>query len=447
MASPSPHEPAMSARVQLDLLDTPALQRLERTVGAQLDQLKAQRLALDLTRGKPAADQLDLSNALDGILRGNYTTSDGADARNYGGLRGIPEARRLGAELLDTPFEYVLAGGNSSLQLMHIVVENALAYGLFGPGSAWATEATERHAPVKFLCLVPGYDRHFAINESLGIEMITSPLGKDGPNMAELERLVAADPMIKGVWCVPQYSNPTGITYSDDVVKAFARLPRAAGRHFIVMWDNAYAIHHLEFPARRIPSLLTLARDAGTADHVVMFASTSKITFAGAGVAFLAASERTLANIEKHLATATIGFDKVNQLRHARFLANRLDAQMRAHAELIRPKFATVLRHLESIAPLGIAEWTVPGGGYFISVDTRPGLAREVVRLAREAGVTLTPAGATYPRGLDPQNRNIRIAPTFVNVADVQAAMEVFTLCLQLASVRQILSSRSTTRP
>ena len=299
---------------------------------------------------------------------------------------------------------------------------------------------------MKFLCLVPGYDRHFAITEALGIEMITSRLTPEGPNVRELEQLVAADPLIKGVWCVPQYSNPTGIVYADDVVEGIARLPKLAGRHFVVMWDNAYAVHHLDFPARRVANMFRLAAAAGTADHVVMFGSTSKITFAGAGVAFLAASERTLANIEARLATQTIGFDKVNQLRHARFLGNRLDAQMRAHAELIRPKFQAVLRQLDAIAPLAIAEWTRPAGGYFVSVDTRPGLAKEVVRLAREAGVTLTPAGATFPYGRDPDDRNIRIAPTFARVTDVQAAMEVFVLCLQLASVRQILSSRTRTR-
>jgi aspartate/methionine/tyrosine aminotransferase len=428
---------------ELQALDTPSLQRLERTFAARLDQLKAARLALDLTRGKPAADQLDLSNALDGVLRGNYTTSDGVDARNYGTLRGIPEARRLGAELLDVPFETVFAGGNSSLQLMHFVVENAYERGLFGERSAWRIEATARGAPVKFLCPVPGYDRHFAINEALGIEMVPVPLGPDGPDVAELSRLVAADPLIKGIWCVPQYSNPTGIVYADAVIEQIARLPRAAGRHFLVMWDNAYAVHHLQFPARRMASLYALAVREGTADHVVTFGSTSKITFAGAGVAFLAASERTLGQIEKRLGPSTIGFDKVNQLRHARFLENRLESHMRAHAELLRPKFAAVLRQLETLAPLRIIDWTNPAGGYFVSVNTRPGLAKEVVRLAREAGVTLTPAGATFPRGCDPQDRNIRIAPTFANVSDVQAAMEVFTLCLQLASTRQILETRA----
>jgi len=431
---------------RLDQLDSAALERLERGCAARLDQLKAQGLKLDLTRGKPAQDQLDLSNGLDGVLGGSFVAADGTDARNYGGLRGLPDARRLGAELLDAPFDNVLAGGNSSLQLMHIVVETALSHGLFGAGSAWQREADERKGKVKFLCLVPGYDRHFAINEALGIEMITSPLGPDGPNVRELERMAIADPLIKGIWCVPQYSNPTGIVYSDDAVKGIARLPKVAGRHFIVMWDNAYALHHLEFPARRVAGLLRLAEAEGTADHVMMFGSTSKITFAGAGVAFLAASSRTLANLEARLATQTIGFDKVNQLRHARFLANRLEAQMRAHAELIRPKFHAVLRQLDSIAPLAIAEWTAPAGGYFVSVGARPCHDKEVVRLAREAGVTLTPAGATYPYGRDPDNRNIRIAPTFANVDDVQAAMEVFVLCLQLASARQILSSRKNTR-
>src|SRR5262245_12897485 len=244
MASASPRELTTMA-TPLDQLDTAALERLERTLAARLDQLTAQGLKLDLTRGKPATDQLQLSSALDGVLAGNFIASDGADTRNYGGLRGIPDARRLGAELLDAPFDNVLAGGNSSLQLMQLVVETALTHGLFGAGSAWQREADAAQGQVKFLCLVPGYDRHFAITEALGIEMIVSRLGPDGPDVRELERQVAADPLIKGIWCVPQYSNPTGVVYSDEVVEGIARLPRAAGRHFVVMWDNAYAVHHL----------------------------------------------------------------------------------------------------------------------------------------------------------------------------------------------------------
>ena len=426
-----------------DDLETPALVQLERDLSARLDQLKAERLALDLTRGKPAADQLDLSNALDGVLQGNYQLADGTDARNYGVLRGVPEARRLGAELLDVDPKNVLAGGNSSLQLMHFVVEAALEHGLFGESTAWRAEAVAWGAEVKFLCPVPGYDRHFSICEALGIQMIPVALGPNGPNVAELERRVTADPLIKGIWCVPQYSNPTGCVYSNEVVEGIARLPHAAGENFLVLWDNAYAVHHLEFPAPRVPSLLRLAQAAGTADQVVMFASTSKITFAGAGVAFLAASESLLAAIEKHLAVSIIGFDKVNQLRHARFLANRLEAHMRAHAALIGPKFQAVLSRLdETLAPLGIASWTAPGGGYFISVDTRPGLAKEVVRLAREAGVTLTPAGATYPYGNDADDRNIRVAPTYPALSDVEAATDVLVLCVQLATLRQLLGRR-----
>jgi len=413
-------------------------------LAARFDQLKAAGLKLDLTRGKPDADQLALSDGLDGVLGGDYRATDGTDVRNYGGIRGIPEARKLGAEILGTNADDVIAAGNSSLTLMYQVVEAALAFGLFGERTAWRDESAARGRPVKFLCPVPGYDRHFAICEALGIEMVAVPMTDRGPDMDFVERAVGDDPMIKAIWCVPKYSNPTGCIYDEATVARIARLPARAGKHFLVLWDNAYAVHDLESPAPRLTSIAPLAAAAGQADHVVQFASTSKITFAGAGVAFAAGSPTVLARLERYLGAMEIGPDKVNQLRHARFLSGRLEAHMRAHALLIAPKFAAVLNRLEaSLGNLRIARWTKPKGGYFISFETEPGLAKRVVALAREAGVTLTPAGATHPYGRDPEDATIRIAPTFAALRDVEAATEVFALCVELASVEKLIAERS----
>jgi DNA-binding transcriptional MocR family regulator len=415
-----------------------------RELNARLDQQQAAGLELDLTRGKPSADQLELSRPLDGILAGNYRLADGSDARNYGSLLGIPEARAFGAQLLETDAACVIAGGNSSLSLMYLVVETALRVGLWGRGSDWLSESSRTGRPVKFLCPVPGYDRHFAVCEALGIEMICAPMTDQGPAMDDVERLVAADPMIKGIWCVPKYSNPTGCVYSDAVTERLARLPVQAGPHFLIMWDNAYAVHDLESPAPRLRNIVPLLARERTDDHAVLFASTSKITFAGAGVAFLASSERVIKALEQQMRVMTIGPDKVNQLRHVRFLANRLEEHMQRHAQLLRPKFAAVLERLDdTLEGLGIATWTRPKGGYFISVNTLPGIAKRVVARARAAGVTLTPAGATFPHGADPDDSNIRIAPTFPTLADVEAATDVFTLCVELESIEQILASRA----
>lgn len=423
---------------------TEQLRARVRELSARLDQQHAAGLALDLTRGKPSVDQLELSRALDGILGGDYRLADGSDARNYGSLLGIPEARALGAQMLETDAARVIAGGNSSLSLMYLVVETALRVGLWGAGSAWLGEATAAVRPVKFLCPVPGYDRHFAVCEALGIEMVSVPMTEQGPAMDDVEHLVAADPSIKGIWCVPKYSNPTGCVYSDVVTERIARLPKRAGRHFLIMWDNAYAVHDLEFPAPRLQNLVPLLTREQTADHAVLFASTSKITFAGAGVAFLASSTPIVKALERQMSAMTIGPDKVNQLRHVRFLAGRLDEHMRQHAQLLRPKFAAVLERLDqTLDGLGIATWTRPKGGYFISFNTLPGIAKRVVARARAAGVTLTPAGATYPYGADPNDSNIRIAPTFPTLADVEAATDVFTLCVELESIEQILTARA----
>ena len=392
--------------------------------------LKGANLALDLTRGKPAAEQLDLSNALDGSLGGAFRAQDGTDARNYGVLRGIPEARALGATFLDVPAENVIAGGNSSLTLMFHVLDAALHAGVCGP--PWRSLGA-----AKAICPVPGYDRHFALADGLGMELVTVPMTNDGPDMDAVERIVETDPHARCVWCVPKYSNPTGCVYSPATVRRLAALPSKAQGPFLVLWDNAYAVHDFEFPATRLTPILPLAQAAGAEDGVAMFASTSKITFAAGGIAFLGGSERLLADMEKRLALLMIGADKVNQLRHAKFLGGRLAEHMRAHAEIIRPKFHAVQRGLQrGFGGTGLAEWTTPRGGYFVSLDTRPGLAASSVALAKEVGVALTPAGATFPHGRDPDDRNIRIAPTFATVEAVEASIDALALCVQLSAAR-----------
>lgn len=394
-------------------------------------------LALDLTRGKPASDQLDLANHLDGALQGDYRSEDGTDTRNYGGLRGIAEARRLGSMLLDAPAEQVLAGGNSSLTLMYLFVETAHLFGL-GDAGAWRDDPA---GPPRILCPVPGYDRHFALCEQLGIEMVNVPMLDTGPDMDAVEAAVRDDPRIRGIWCVPKYANPTGCVYDDATVARFAALPKLAAPGFRILWDNAYTVHDLSPQPPRLANLWELAAKAGTEDGVVIFGSTSKISFAGAGVAFMAASDAVLGAFEKRLGALMIGPDKVNQLRHCRLFpdAEAIHSHMQRHAAVIRPKFDAVQEALEQgLAGTGFATWTRPDGGYFVSVDTLPGMAREVIRLASEAGVKLTPAGSTYPYGRDPEDRNIRLAPTFPPLPDVRRAMEVFVNCVRLAGVRTI---------
>lgn len=406
----------------------------------EYDQLVDNKLALDLTRGKPGKEQVALSDALDGILAGDFSAADGTDVRNYGGLDGLPEAKSLFGALLGTPPEETLVGGNSSLTLMYQVVDFAMHQGLRGPDTAWAN-----HEQVKFLCPVPGYDRHFSICEYLHIEMLPVPMLDTGPDMDQVEKLVQADPAIKGIWCVPRFGNPTGCVYSDDTVARIARLPQIAGENFLVMWDNAYAVHALYADAPEVASIADFCRAEDTLDGVFQFASSSKMTFAGGGVACIGSSERNLATLRAHLAFQTIGPDKVNQLRHVRFLRDRetIAAHMARHADLVRPRFEIVLDTLQrELADTGMGEWTSPQGGYFISFDTRPGLARAVVELADNIGVKLTPAGATFPYGKDPEDRNIRIAPTVPAVADVEAAINAFVLCVRLASIEQRLGKR-----
>jgi DNA-binding transcriptional MocR family regulator len=423
--------------LQLHQATSAQLQQWERELAEEYARFKARNLNLDLTRGKPSSEQLALSDELDGILKGNYLSASGVDTRNYGGLDGLPEVKALGEQIMGVPAANVLAGGNSSLTLMHQAVMAAYFFGLSGQDSAW-----QKEGKVKFLCPVPGYDRHFAICEQMGIEMINVSMDSNGPDMDQVEQLVKNDPSIKGIWCVPKYSNPSGVVYSDEVVERIAALGKIAGPHFRVFWDNAYAIHDLSDNPPQLANIFQLCEKLGTQDSVLQFASTSKITHAGSGVAFLGASSANLKGFQKVLGILTIGPDKVNQLRHVHFFAKEgsLRAHMQKHAAIIKPRFATVLKHLEAaFGDNDLGSWESADGGYFISFDTRPGLAKEVVRLAGEAGVKLTPAGATYPYGKDPQDRNIRIAPTVPTVAQVDEAMQVFVLCVKLASVRQAL--------
>ena len=402
----------------------------------RFDALKGANLNLDLTRGKPAAEQLDLADELDGYLGGSYVAEDGTDVRNYGMLRGLPEARALGARLLDVAREEVIAGGNASLTLMFFVLDAAMNVGL--TGTPWRNAGR-----VKCLCPVPGYDRHFALADALGMELVTVPMTDAGPDMDVVEDLVGNDSDVRCIWCVPKYSNPTGCIYTEETVRRLAELPRrrAVNDHqpFLVLWDNAYTVHDLTFPPPRLTPILPLAKAAGTEDSIAMFASTSKITFAGAGISFVGGSRNFLDAVDKRLSILMVGPDKVNQLRHARFLADdRLEAHMHAHAEIVRPKFEAVQRGLErGLGGTGLATWTNPQGGYFVSLDTRPGLAKAVVALAGELGVALTPAGATFPHGHDPQDRNIRIAPTLATLEDVESGIDVLALCVKVAAARQ----------
>ena len=418
--------------MNLTTLDKAALEARRDELESSYEALKAAGLALDLTRGKPSAEQLDLSNAMDGIPGGEFRLQDGTDVRNYGGLLGIPEARALGAAIMGALPAEVMAGGNSSLNLMFHYVAHMMP--------TWL----ETSEDIRFLCPVPGYDRHFTICEHLGIEMLTVPLNADGPDMDIIEKMASEDPAIKGIWCVPKYSNPTGDTYSEAVVKRFANLGTVAGEHFRIFWDNAYSVHHLADTPDVLADLLPLAKEAGTADSVVMFASTSKVTFAGAGVAFLGTSADNLAAFERYMAAQAIGFDKVNQLRHVRFLRDMegVAEHMAKHRAIVEPRFNCVQEKLAPLKDAGIATWTAPNGGYFISLDTLPGLATEVVSMAGDAGVKLTPAGATFPYGEDPENTNIRIAPTFPSMEELAKAMDAFVVCLELASVRQLLTNK-----
>jgi DNA-binding transcriptional MocR family regulator len=405
---------------------------------AAYDALRQRSLSLDLTRGKPASAQLDLSNELLALPRGHVDAS-GTDVRNYGGLQGLAELRAIFAELLWVDPEQVVAGGNSSLTMMHDCLVDLLLHGGVDSPRPWSQEEE-----VRFICPVPGYDRHFTMLESFGIEMLTVPMLDNGPDAEAVARLAASDPSIKGMWVVPTYANPAGSVTTLEVAARLASMETAAP-DFKIFWDNAYAFHHLTQDEAKSADILGLAAAAGHPHRPIMFASTSKITYAGAGVAFMAASTETVGWYLGHLSKGSIGPDKVNQLRHAQFFgsAQGVRDHMVRHREIIAPKFAEVERVLsERLGSLGVASWTHPRGGYFVSLDVVDGTASRVVQLAKEAGVALTPAGASFPRGNDPDNRNIRLAPTFPELPEVTAAMEAVTTCVRLAAAEKVLAEQ-----
>ena len=397
-------------------------------------------ISLDMSRGKPGKEQLDLSMDMLDVLtsESDVHASNGIDCRNYGVLGGIPEAKKMMADIMGTTEDHVIIYGNASLNIMYDSISRAYSHGVLGC-KPWC-----KLDKVKWLCPVPGYDRHFAITEYFGIEMINVPMTPEGPDMDIVEKLVAEDETIKGIWCVPKYSNPQGISYSDETIRRFARLKPAA-KDFRLYWDNAYCIHHL-YPDKQdtILEILDECRKAGNPDLAYKFVSTSKVSFPGSGVAALGASKANLEDIKKQLTIQTIGHDKLNQLRHVRFFKDidGMHAHMMKHAAIIRPKFELVLDKLDkALGGLGIGEWLRPIGGYFISFDSMEGCAKAIVAKAKEAGVVMTGAGATFPYGKDPKDSNIRIAPTYPSIEELSLAADLFILCVKLVSVDKLLEN------
>ena len=398
----------------------------------------AKKLKLDMSRGRPCIEQLALSmNMLE--LPGasdSFKTADGIDTRNYGLVDGIPEAKELFAQMLEVSPKEMIIGGNSSLSMMYDSISRGMMFGLYGSKEPWY-----KLPKVKFLCPSPGYDRHFAITELFNMEMIIIDMKSDGPDMDAVEKLVCEDASIKGIWCTPKYSNPDGITYSDKVVDRLASMKTAAS-DFRIFWDNSYVVHHLTDKPDKLKNIMEACKAAGNPDRVYIFGSSSKITFPGAGIAFMAASENNIVQIKKQLGIKTIGPDKINQLRHVKFLKDMqgVENQMKKHASILKPKFDMVLDILESeLSNKNIACWNRPNGGYFISFNTLPGCAAATVKMAADAGVVMTPAGATFPYGKDPQDQNIRIAPTLPPEAELKTAMELLCTCVQIISIKKLI--------
>lgn len=408
---------------------------------SEYERIKALRLNLDMSRGKPSMDQLGLTESMLHILNkgSDCRTEDGIDCRNYGQLFGLKEARELFSSLLGIPAENIILGGNSSLNMMYDTVARAMLYGVPGSDRPWC-----KLDKVKFLCPAPGYDRHFHICESLGIEMIPIEMTPTGPDMDTVEKLAAEDESIKGIWCVPKYSNPQGVTYSDETVRRFASL-KCKAKDFRIFWDNAYAVHDLDEDGDELLNIFELMHGTENEDMLYYFFSTSKISFPGSGVALLALSDRNLAATKKIIEAQTIGPDKINQLRHVRYFTNAegITDHMRLHGMVLKPKFDTVISTLRSeLGPTGIAEWTEPKGGYFISLDVADGTAAETYRLAAEAGVKMTKAGATFPYGRDPRDRNLRLAPSYPTKEELAEAIHVICVCAKLAYLDKACGAR-----
>ncbi len=401
----------------------------------EYDKFAASGLSLDLSRGKPNSGQLDISQGLVSVdmSREECFSEGGFDCRNYGMLEGLPEMRKLFADTLGINADDIVIGGNSSLQLMYDALMRAMLFGVYGSERPWC-----REEKLKWLCVVPGYDRHFKITEALGFEMINVPMTADGPDMDLVEKLVT-DPAVKGIWCVPKYSNPSGNTYSPDTVRRLVEM-KCAAPDFRIMWDNAYAIHDFDENGDELADVFALARVCGNEDRVFYFSSTSKVTFPGGGVAFVAASENNRRQFMPYVNTQIISYDKINQLRHIRFLkdaANLHNHMMRLGAE-IKVKFEATLRSLDKLRGLGVAEWTEPRGGYFISLDVMPGTATRVYTLMKQAGVTLTSVGATFPYGKDPDDKNLRLAPTYPSLEDLKTASEILVLSVKMAALEKL---------
>ena len=415
------------------------LLELKRDLSDQYREFQGKNLTLDMSRGKPSAEQLDLSMGMMDVLSSDsdLTCEDGTDCRNYGGLDGISEAKELLADMIEVPADNIIIYGNSSLNVMYDTISRSVTHGVMG-NTPWC-----KLDKVKFLCPVPGYDRHFSITEYFGIEMINIPMTADGPDMDLVEQYVTTDPTVKGIWCVPLYANPSGESYSDETVRRFANLKPAA-KDFRIYWDNAYCVHHLhpDHPDH-VLDILSECEKAGNPDMVYKFGSTSKISFPGSGISAIATSKANIDALKKQMNVQMISHDKINQLRHVRFFKdiNGLKAQMAKHAEILRPKFEAVDEILnKELGGLEIGKWTKPNGGYFVSFDSLDGCAKAIVAKCKEAGVVMTGAGATYPYGKDPHDSNIRIAPSFPSLDDLRQAAEIFCVCVKLVSVEKLLA-------